>query len=1341
MRFKSVIGAFLFIILASFLAFIIFIQTKSFGGLVTRIVSDLSEKKLQTQVKIKSFSISVFPPGLELNRVRIEKEITPEEKFKAEFGKIGFYISLIEIEEKKLTFGEIRIADSVIDYKFPKKDEELTEIDQGLIDRIFKQSDHLPVRIDTVLIENTRIIANHELLEARRFKLFKKDGAFVTRFHLANIKPSDEKEFKLDEIWGDAEVSRNEIKLYRLKAQHDVHSLLLKGKITNYNKLKGSEVSVNGEVQAHMKSLKHEISMPELIDLRGGQARAGFNVTYVNQNLQGVVDLFLEDFKSNLFYASELKSTLKIKDDKLSVESLNFNYKKEKLSVLEPVVVFDFNSKRYLEFPIRASVENVTLTNALRILGPSLKPLRGELTGIVSFKYDKENLFFTPRDNFIVRNLALVVGKSSDPFTVLKVKEASLKNSRFSVIDKEFQMSSLVEMANSRLDVDGFVNSKRVHFTAPNAKVDLEDFGNISNLDIKGAGELSIVVDGPLDNTVISIVGKTKGFEVLGYRLDQAEKNISIELAQSEVVIKKFESVLGKTQLTGNGTVNYENSDIAIGISTNSTSSSDLSQILHPLFKDLTFLPTDLDFKAQVDADIFGKTNMDDLKIRSKVNFSDLTVYGENLNSGSFNVSLMNRTLGFKDFSSNKGKGSIKGDFILGLKDKSLNLNYQWDNLQLSSFHIVKRIGLNINSSVSGSLKGSGTLDDYLLNLVLKGFNTKSQNYKFEDSLVELAIQPDRIRGKTNLLGPTIRSEFNLALKKGIASDLKLQLKADEIKPFFVGFFGQHLEPEDFSGRMDLSISTTFQDGFKNLDLNGSLKEFVFRHPEFNVTYSSDKSDFIVKDGVIKAWDLNIKEPDLYVMTKGEGVFSKKVSLIHEVHLNSKILEVLLAPILSAEGFLRNIVRIDGVGTDFDFSISSKASDLDLSIDQLPIPLNDLKYNFEFANNRLVVQDISTTLDNGSIALKGDVYFDSSQPDVNLKFVLDRAELPILGKSLINISGEGIILGNNYPYNVGGEITINNAQIVNELNEFSSKSAAFSQIRFLPKNQESILGKLFHLNLNIKADKPVRVTNSLMDVALKGEVRVFGNPSRPRGEGRLFTPVNSSRIFFKNNEYTISSADINFNPKKEISNPDFDIQALTFISAYKVFPKVYGDLEGFNFDLTSDPPLPRNSILSLIAFGYTDEIQSSLESKDQQSLTQVGVGSFVFDRFKISDILNKQFGLQVNLGTVIEQSGTDSLLSGRSQEGGFGQGGGSLGRTRSATKIELKKRLDEALTLSVSSTMGGSIGQRQSMNLTYGLTRKIQLEGVYELRTNEEGQEDVIDNSIGGDLKFRWTFK
>jgi translocation and assembly module TamB len=140
---------------------------------------------------------------------------------------------------------------------------------------------------------------------------------------------------------------------------------------------------------------------------------------------------------------------------------------------------------------------------------------------------------------------------------------------------------------------------------------------------------------------------------------------------------------------------------------------------------------------------------------------------------------------------------------------------------------------------------------------------------------------------------------------------------------------------------------------------------------------------------------------------------------------------------------------------------------------------------------------------------------------------------------------------------------------------------------------------------------------------------------------------------------------------------------------------------------------------------------------DQQSLTNMGVGSFVFDRFKINDILKKQFGLQVNLGTVMEQS-QNSMISGR---GGDSGGPNDIARTRSATKIEVKKRLDEALSLSVSSTMGGSIGQRQSMNLNYSINKTLQLEGVYELKTNAEGEEDIIDTSVGGDVKLRWTFK
>lgn len=1341
MRFKSVFGAFLFIILASFIAFVIFIQTKSFGGLVTKVVSDLSRRKAQTDVKIKNFTISVFPPGLELNRVRIKKKISDVENFEAELGKIGFYIGLIEVEERRLTFGQIKVADSSIKYTFPKKEEELKEIDKAIIDKIFDLSNNSPVRVDTLLLENTRIIANHDLLEARRLKVFKKGDSFTTRFHLANIKPSAELNFTLDEVWGDAEVSRKDITIYRLKVQHDVQTLLLKGFAKNYRLLKGSSVSLNGEAQLHLKSIDHDYKLPEVIDIKDGFAKVGFNVQYQNKAISATSDVLLNDFKSNLFYAEELRASLEFSQDKLTVNKIELANKNEKVKLLSPVIVADINKKTWLTKPINVYVENLSLNNILRFLGPSLKSLKGNLTGQLTFEKRKNDFYFRPKDNFHVQQLGLVVGESNDPFTILMVKSARLKNSGFAIVNNEFQMSAEVQLPRSKLEVDGYVNKNRVKFFVPDSPVNLEDFGNIANLDVKGAGHLSVDVSGPLDNTVITLKGKTKGFEILGYRLDETEKNLSIDLRESSVLIHKMESLLGKTHVSGTGLVNWNNRDIALGINSNDATAADLQEILHPILSKVEFLPSDLALKGKVDVNIFGKYLLPELKIKSKIDFTDLMAYGESVPSGRFDISLMNEVLSFSNFEGTKGRGRIDGDFSVNLSNKNMKLSYRWDNLLLSGFNAVKNLGMNLDSKISGTFKGSGTLSNYHFKLESKLFDTKSQNYSFADSDIELDLYSDHIAGDAKLLGDIIESGFDFSLNPGRKSKLNFKFLNSDLKPMVVAIFGEHLEAEDITGRIHLEIASTFSKGFEHLDLTGSLKQLVFNHPEFNVNYQSKRPEFVVRNSEIDSWNLNIKESDLFLVTKGDGTFGKNVSLIHEFHLNSKLIEILIAPVLSSEGFIRNIVRVNGKKHDYSFSVSSKASDVSVSIEQLPFPINHLKYDLEFADKRLQVQELSTTLDSGSVSLKGDVFFDGNEPDMNLKYQFDRAEIPILGKSMVNVTGEGIILGNNAPYTIGGEILVNKAQIVNELNDFSSKSATFSQIRFLPKNQESAVGKLFALNVNVKADNPMRITNSLMDVALKGSVQLTGNPSRPRADGRLFTPVNSSRIFFKNNEYFITNADINFNPKKEISNPNFDVQALTYISNYKVYPKAYGDLERFNFDLTSDPALPRNSILSLIAFGYTDEIQSTLEQKDQQSLTQVGVGSFVFDRFKISDILNKQFGLQVNLGTVIEQSGTDSLLTGRSQEGQFGQGGGALGRTRSATKIELKKRLDEALTLSVSSTMGGSIGQRQSMNLNYGLTKKVQLEGVYELRTNAEGEEDIIDNSIGADVKFRWTFK
>ncbi len=1336
MKLRSILASFLFIVIASFIALYFFVQTRSFGSLLTRVVTDLAQKKVDAKVSINNIEISLFPPGLELNRVRV-KRVSESETLKLELGKLGIYLNLIEIEERRISLGEIKVQNSTIEILKPESNEKTEEIQQKVIDDIFKISDRLPLRVDTLLVENAFIKINHDLLEARRLKVFKKGKNFVTRFHLANIRPDADSEFIIDEIWGDLEIGRKKLEIYRLKVIEGVQSLLVKGEVKEYRLLKRSSANLKGELNLSLENLDQVLGITKTIRMENGFADVLFDVAIANQEVQGSAFARLQDFKSNLAYADTIEGSFRFKPEGIFLEKAELKRGEQYAVLLEPAMVFDLNKKLILPSPLQLKFDQYLLSNALRVV-PELEDLRGVISGVLILRHDRGDFYIKPRDGFIARNVSLMIGEEK-PSPLLTIPQLTLKETDISVVNKEVRISGKATLPNSSVEVDGFVSKAGIKFSILDAPFDLEDLGSLGNLDIKGKGRLSLGVSGKGKNVQLNLAGKMSNFEVLEYKLGTADVNVIVDLGSDSVLIQKMEGLYGSTPISVTGAVNYKNLDIALGINSPGTNYHDLSRILTPIFKKVDFLPEDINFNAKVDASVFGKTRFPDLKVKSSIVFSDLFGYGEIINNGSFNLNLSDEVLRVENLVGRKGGGEIKGNFQYETARDYLKTKLDWNNLSLTSFNFARFLQLNIDGKIKGDLKGEGKNTDYTLRLDTTLSKTKSLNYSFEDSRLKMDIHPKRYSGEFFFLGDILQSKFDFS--RNFQGPTKFSLKASvpEVKPILTALFGEHIESEAITGKLEAELDASFMDYLQSVDLRGQLKNVSFSHPDFNFQYSSSEPDFIIADNLIKKWDLNVRSADLTLISKGSGAFGKKVDLEQSAQINSKIFEILLAQVLSAEGNLTNEFSVHGRQDEYSFSVKSLAQNLNLSLQGLPIPLNQMAFDIELVDRRLMVNKLQTSIENGSASLMGEIYFDDEAPDVNLKYELNRAEIPILNKSAINVSGDGIILGDDLPYALTGDLTLNKALIVNEVSDFTNRSSAFSQVRYLPKNQESILGKLFNLNVEVKAESPIKISNSLMDVSLKGEVRLLGNPASPKGEGHLYAPPNTSRVFFKNNDYFITSGDLNFFSRKEITNPDFDIQAVTTLSNYKVYAKAYGDLERFNFDLTSEPALPRNSILSLIAFGYTDEI-GTLRPDDQQNLTQMGVGSFVLDRFKISDILNKQFGIQVNVGTVFVQS-EQSLLAGRTTDSGAAPG--DIGRTRSATKIELKKRLDEATSLSVSSTMGGSIGSRQSMNLTYSLTKKIQLEGVYELRTAAEGEEDSINNSnsIGGDLKFRWSFK
>jgi hypothetical protein len=313
---------------------------------MTNVISDVSQKKFETELKIRDISLSIFPPGIEFNDVDISKKISPNEFMEAELGKIGIYLGLIEMEEKNITLGEIKISESYIKYVGPEKNEELKEIDRKIIDQIFKVPDQLPIRLDTVVIENTKIFYNYDLLEAKRLKLYKKDKSFITRFHLAHIKPHKDALHTIDEIWGDGEISKNDISIYRVKIQQDVQTVLIKGKIKDYYKLKSASAEINGEMNVYLPNILNDLLPKSESVVREGSGRVGFKLNYKDENLQGDADIFLKEVDSIFVTASEIRSTLKIENDKIKISRLKLENDNESLDLLSPVDVYDFEKKK-----------------------------------------------------------------------------------------------------------------------------------------------------------------------------------------------------------------------------------------------------------------------------------------------------------------------------------------------------------------------------------------------------------------------------------------------------------------------------------------------------------------------------------------------------------------------------------------------------------------------------------------------------------------------------------------------------------------------------------------------------------------------------------------------------------------------------------------------------------------------------------------------------------------------------------------------------------------------------------------------------------------------------------
>ncbi len=244
------------------------------------------------------------------------------------------------------------------------------------------------------------------------------------------------------------------------------------------------------------------------------------------------------------------------------------------------------------------------------------------------------------------------------------------------------------------------------------------------------------------------------------------------------------------------------------------------------------------------------------------------------------------------------------------------------------------------------------------------------------------------------------------------------------------------------------------------------------------------------------------------------------------------------------------------------------------------------------------------------------------------------------------------------------------------------------------------------LDIDVIADGTLRIKNNLADAEAKGEFKVVGDTSRVIILGSFDTLEGT--VTYRGNQYEIKRLTVDFQDPRR-NNPRLDARAETRKGNVTVAVTVTGTLEKSEVELSSDPPLSKTDIASLLSLGVTSGGLAGAEgSVGAGTAAGLALGPY---KARVEEGIRGVVGLD---RFTIEPSFSAAT---RTFE----------------PKFIVGKSFGDRFSVSASSNVGASTDS--SVSAEVKLLENIYLQGGWESTpTSPEGD-------LGGDLKFRFRYR
>ncbi len=569
------------------------------------------------------------------------------------------------------------------------------------------------------------------------------------------------------------------------------------------------------------------------------------------------------------------------------------------------------------------------------------------------------------------------------------------------------------------------------------------------------------------------------------------------------------------------------------------------------------------------------------------------TVYGQPVQRIRAQATLADRTLTLSSLAASAAGGSVSASGSLNLDSEQFRLDSRGSGIDVAQLEWPRQHRWQAAGKLSFTVGGSGSIDDPRLegNATFSGLELNGEAMGQLQVTARTANHAMTYSATTSVETAALALHGQTALGGGYATQAKL-----EFSRFNVGVLLNMANVGGLSGESALAGTITLDGPLARRDeLRGEARLNELEVTVAGVHLKGDGGLHVMLANSRLSLDpLHITGEDTDLRAQGTLALTgqRRLDLAASGAINFKLGQM-LDPDLTASGTTTFQVEAHGPLQDPGLRGTVQFHNGSLALEDIPNGLSQIEGALEFNQDRLEVKSLSAMSGGGRLAVTGYLaYQHGLYADLRVNGKGIRIRYPNGVSSLAD--GDFHLQGVRDNLLLGGNVTITRFSVSPDLDIAGlAAQAAVAQPIVSPNAPSNHI----RLDVHIVSSPQLNFQTTVAKLAGDVDLRLRGTLAAPTLLGTV--QITEGTATLAGTRYELQRGTISFTNPVRIE-PSIDLSATAHVSDYDITLGLHGTPSKMSVSYRSDPPLPEQDVVALLALGRTQDTQRLYTQQQEQ---------------------------------------------------------------------------------------------------------------------------------------------